>query len=659
MRVIYLTKCKQLNLVPKASIVTRRRNDEFDLKHFGAGDATVQALAPSVHNMKTLQKMDLRDNRMAELGASEMMDAVRNNVALHTIDLSTNRIGKLGIEALSRTIHTLLSLRSLDLTHNKLTDSEIVVLMSSIPDAINLANLNLSNNSIASVGAEAIGHALNQCPNLCSLDLSWNAIRGKGAAAIGLALASNSVLTNLNLAWNGLGGSKYFDLWADALELNTGLLSMDLSHNGLDERNCLIICENLKLNTVITKLVINDNPLGPIGAKLVFKLMDMFGEDRQLLFEKCNFDAKSKQCDFNPSECTGTSFELEMSEPYDRSVALALVRIAGKNIVDQWRTPKLDRSAIDVAKYLGRGDLLPRLGTLEFTYVQFVRKATKDNVMNVSTFNKLTAMIAAPDRSEVDRLAQVQTLAEEIDLTCLQLAKMIDEAKPSSRGKITLILNLFSRIVDREEFYEIEERLTTEEIARLRLDLGPMWSYSDDNPTGHYKLNLESNFDRELASKVLSVNNFERQIRKDNNLADTSDDGYIHICIYVYVYTCVCIYIYIYIWVYIYVCILYTYRYFPICIHVYTYIYKCTYVLSVKSAKTPISPTTISPTRTTTGIYIYVYAYMHIYMYTYTSVSMCSCIYICVGIYIYTHTHTHTQVHTCINMYIHTCIGTT
>jgi len=536
---------------------------------------------------------------------------------LHTIDLSTNRIGKLGIEALSRTIHTLLSLRSLDLTHNKLTDAEIVVLMSSIPDAINLANLNLSNNSIASVGGEAIGHALNQCLNLCSLDLSWNAIRGKGAAAIGVALASNSVLTNLNLAWNGLGGSKYFDLWADALELNTRLLSMDLSHNGLDERNCLIICENLKLNTVITKLVINDNPLGPIGAKLVFKLMDMFGEDRQLLFEKCNFDAKSKQCDFNPSECTGTSFELEMSEPYDRSVALALVRIAGKNIVDQWRTPKLDRSAIDVAKYLGRGDLLPRQGTLEFTYVQFVRKATKDNVMNVNTFNKLTAMIAAPDRSEVDRLAQVQTLAEEIDLTCLQLAKIIDEAKPSSRGKITLILNLFSRIVDREEFHEIEARLTTEEIARLRLDLGPMWSYSDDNPTGHYKLNLEANFDRELASKVLSVNNFERQIRKDNNLADTSDDGYIHICIYVYVYTCVCVYIDTYMGVYICIYIIYIwiFSYMYTCVYIYIQMYICIGREICKD--TDLADNDLADTNNDGHIHICICIYAYIYVYIY------------------------------------------
>ena len=158
-----------------------------------------------------------------------------------------------------------------------------------------------------------------------------------------MALASNSVLQRLNLEWNGLGGSKYFDVWADALECNVALKCVNLSHNGLDERNCLIICENVKCNKVINRLILNDNPLGPIGAKLVFKLMDAFGSDRELKFEKCNFDAKSKQCVFNPSECTGTTFRLELDDRYDRSVALALVRIAGKHIVDQWRSPTLDR----------------------------------------------------------------------------------------------------------------------------------------------------------------------------------------------------------------------------------------------------------------------------------------------------------------------------
>ena len=57
---------------------------------------------------------------------------------------------------------------------------------------------------------------------------------------------------------------------------------------------------------------------------------------------------------------------------------------------------------------MNRGDLIPREGFLEFTYIQFVRKATKENAMNKNTFDKLTNMVSAGDRSEMDRMAQVR-----------------------------------------------------------------------------------------------------------------------------------------------------------------------------------------------------------------------------------------------------------
>ena len=72
------------------------------------------------------------------------------------------------------------------------------------------------------------------------------------------------------------------------------------------------------------------------------------------------------------------------------------------------------------------------------------------------------------DRAESDRLGHLKQICEEIDLTSQQLAAMLDEAKLSSRGKISLILDLFSRIVDREEFYEVEEKLTSVTSALLR-----------------------------------------------------------------------------------------------------------------------------------------------------------------------------------------------
>lgn len=250
-RVMYLSKCKQLNILPKASIVTRKRAKGLDLKHYGAGDASMQAIAPSIRSMNHLRYVSLCDNRMEQTGSSEILEALRDNEDVETLDLSRNKMGRMGMTALGRVVPTLLSLQFLDISQNKLSDNDIVVFMRHIPEALALGSLNLSNNNIASRGAVAFGNAMNHCLKLTSIDLSWNAIRGNGVSVIGEALCTNTTLTDLNLAWNGLGGSKHFDVWANAFDMNTVLKSLDLTHNGLDERNCLIICESIQFATDI------------------------------------------------------------------------------------------------------------------------------------------------------------------------------------------------------------------------------------------------------------------------------------------------------------------------------------------------------------------------------------------------------------------------
>jgi hypothetical protein len=159
LRVTYLTKCRELNIMPKASVITRHRQDKgtFDLKGHGVGDATVQALAPCVRNMKNLEYISLCDNRMEETGAAEILEAVWNHLDLKTIDLSVNQIGRLGIATLSRSLNTLPSLTTLDLSKNRLMDQEISVLMHSIHEAGQLETLNLSDNSIGTFLFLALG----------------------------------------------------------------------------------------------------------------------------------------------------------------------------------------------------------------------------------------------------------------------------------------------------------------------------------------------------------------------------------------------------------------------------------------------------------------------------------------------------------------------
>jgi hypothetical protein len=72
---------------------------------------------------------------------------------------------------------------------------------------------------------------------------------------------------------------------------------------------------------------------------------------------------------------------------------------------------------------------------------------------------------------------------------------------------------------------QVEKKLQASELQALRQALGALYYFSDENATGHYRLNMAKHFDRQLAIKILELNNDERQV-----------------CTCMYVCTCTCMY---------------------------------------------------------------------------------------------------------------------
>jgi predicted nucleic acid-binding protein len=128
----------------------------------------------------------------------------------------------------------------------------------------------------------------------------------------------------------------------------------------------------------------------------------------------------------------------------------------------------------------------------------------------------------------MDRLTQITTLAEEMSLSVEQLIMLLgklDGSASGSRLRCSVVVNLFSRLVDRSQFTQVEDRLTREEQATVRHILGELYYFNEENPTGHYRLNLERKYDCSLADKILELNNEERVLRLRRNYADTSQRG--------------------------------------------------------------------------------------------------------------------------------------
>lgn len=89
--------------------------------------------------------------------------------------------------------------------------------------------------------------------------------------------------------------------------------------------------------------------------------------------------------------------------------------------------------------------------------------------------------------------------------------------------KATAVVKLFERVLDTDELLEIvEEKLDAEHRMIIQKQLGLLYTYDAKNPTGHYRIDLSTNFERLVAMKLLAASNGENDERQKLNLIDTS-----------------------------------------------------------------------------------------------------------------------------------------
>lgn len=106
------------------------------------------------------------------------------------------------------------------------------------------------------VGLSGLKDALLGAPLLTRLDLSGYKLNDAGQLAICEIVKANPVLQALNLS----STNPYLvELFGAALESNTVLRELDLSHSGLDSFGLCTIASSLKNNTTLTLLDVSDN----------------------------------------------------------------------------------------------------------------------------------------------------------------------------------------------------------------------------------------------------------------------------------------------------------------------------------------------------------------------------------------------------------------
>lgn len=332
--------CIEDNMLPTGSLILRKTfSPHIDLAHMSIGNEMAVKVAAVIRDLPMVTSLNVRDNRLTDLGVGSIITCIIKKPDLQYLDLSENKVDGEASEALAQYVNThSCSLTELYLSNADVDDEEVQGFTEALHVNRTLNTLDLSHNLIGNAenlnivqpdlvtGGEAIAEMLLVNNTLTKLDLSWNSIRMGSAVEVGKALGQNTGLKELNLSYNAFGNTGAQAI-GESLLSNNCLEKLNLSNNNIPGQGAFVLAKALQGNSSLGELILDGNPLGSMGGRaLLQSVANAAHLNFQLSVESCNFDMISQDM-FDPEEATGT-YDLDMLNPYERSIAIELLRLA-------------------------------------------------------------------------------------------------------------------------------------------------------------------------------------------------------------------------------------------------------------------------------------------------------------------------------------------
>ena len=261
----------------------------LSLRPFLDADSTVTLLAGVLKHDSSANILDtikVYDTSLSVEGSSALAHSMRSNRTMTSLSLSNVKLGDDGIIAVANGFKDHGTLTLLELDRNAFTHHAAKALATSLRGCSSLTRLNLGSNRIADAGVKLVVDACASLPSISNLDLSANSITTSGFKSIATLIQSNAALTYLDASRNDPRGdglralgnamltskaSRLAFVRLDVLELSEEVAELHLRERMLIAGVAPLIAALMMRNSVLTKVDLRSNGLGPTGAEVLAK----------------------------------------------------------------------------------------------------------------------------------------------------------------------------------------------------------------------------------------------------------------------------------------------------------------------------------------------------------------------------------------------------
>ena len=249
----YLEVVDKKHLRPMAFGIVRNsgKETEFNVQGLSMGDNYALAISEGIKRCKSIEKVNLKDNRLSEKGLTSILGKLEIN-KIKYLCLSDNVISIKVIKQISEIlIDPKCNIRHLVLESTKINDQSAFEIFEAMALNNSVSRLNLARNSLTESSCKTLRSMLSLNHNLKKLDLHWNQLKGSGILQIFEGLEKNLKLRELDLSWNLMNRNLDEQTTRRISEIIRNLPKLrhlDLSSNYLGSNSCEILAKGLEDN---------------------------------------------------------------------------------------------------------------------------------------------------------------------------------------------------------------------------------------------------------------------------------------------------------------------------------------------------------------------------------------------------------------------------